>query len=196
MIIRHFFRDRRDGVYLDVGCFHWKRASTTYYLEKHLGWTGIGIDAQEGYREGWKKNRPDSTFFAYAVTDKSGETIKFFQAGPVSSTVTTNIEKWQEEFDFEPREIEVPTITLDDLLDSEGVKKIDFLSMDINGGEITALKGFDLKRFRPELVHVESNNGDELAKYFESNGYVRIDAYLEYDQINWYYTPRDSDEES
>ena len=30
LIIRHFFDDRRDGVFVDVGSFHWKKYSTTY----------------------------------------------------------------------------------------------------------------------------------------------------------------------
>ena len=37
LIIRHFFNDRRGGVFVDVGSWHWKESSTTYYLEKHLG---------------------------------------------------------------------------------------------------------------------------------------------------------------
>ena len=130
------------------------------------------------------------------MTDKSGETITFFQAGGLSSTETTNIKKWQEKIDFEPKEIVVPTITLNDLLDREGVKKIDFLSIDINGGETVALAGFDIKRFRPELVHIEASphRKAELSEYFASNGYKRIDAYLEHDTINWYFTPKSSEQ--
>ena len=45
LIIRDFFQDRREGFFLDVGCAWPIRNSTTYYLEKHLGWSGIGIDA-------------------------------------------------------------------------------------------------------------------------------------------------------
>ena len=28
-VIRHFFRDRRDGGVLDVGCYQWRELSTT-----------------------------------------------------------------------------------------------------------------------------------------------------------------------
>ncbi len=38
LIIRDFFEDRRSGFFLDVGSYQWKKLSTTYYLEKHLGW--------------------------------------------------------------------------------------------------------------------------------------------------------------
>jgi hypothetical protein len=43
-IIRDFFQDRRDGVFVDVGAAHYKSASNTYYLEHELGWSGIAID--------------------------------------------------------------------------------------------------------------------------------------------------------
>jgi hypothetical protein len=52
LLIRHFFAERRDGVDIDVGCFDYKDWSTTYYLEKHLGGTGIGVDAEEVHRKG------------------------------------------------------------------------------------------------------------------------------------------------
>lgn len=56
------------------------RASNTYYLEKHLGWKGIGIDALEGYAPGWQEKRPGSQFFSYLVSDQSNTVQTFFMA--------------------------------------------------------------------------------------------------------------------
>ena len=124
--------------------------------------------------------------------DKTGETITFFQARGLSAAEidTKNLEAWQEQLEgLEPRGVEVPTITINDLLDREGVTKIDFLSMDINGAEPIALAGFDIERFAPKLVHVEASphRHAELKAYFAEHDYVRIDEYLEHDRINWYY---------
>jgi FkbM family methyltransferase len=197
VLVRHFFGDKKGGFYVDIGCSDYKINSTTYYLEEHLGWSGIGVDALKHLRGGWKKHRPRSKFFAYAVTDKTGETITFFQAGGLSAAEidTKNLEAWQEQIEgLEPREVEVPTITINDLLDREGVTKIDFLSMDINGAEPIALAGFDIERFAPKLVHVEASphRHAELKAYFAEHDYARIDAYQEYDMINWYFTPKES----
>ena len=193
LLIRYFFRDRKDGVYLDVGCSHYRVNSTTYYLEEHQGWSGIGVDPLERLRADWVRHRPRSKFFAYAVTDKSGESIKFFSAGGLSATEidTKNLKHWQGLKGFEPKEVEVPTITIDDLLAQEGVEKIDFLSMDINGAEPIALAGFDIERFAPDLVHVEASahRQEELTAYFAKHDYVRIEEYLEYDSTNWYFIP-------
>jgi len=45
LIIRDFFADRKGGFFLDIGCVHYRDSSNTYYLEKHLRWSGIAVDA-------------------------------------------------------------------------------------------------------------------------------------------------------
>ena len=192
VLIREFFSDRRNGVYLDVGAAWAARNSTTYYLERHRGWTGIGVDALDVYRKSWERARPNSRFFQYAVTDRSGDTITFLRApNPTMSSLSRDmVEQWN----FggrEPEEIEVPTITLTDLLDQNGISKIDFLSIDIEGAEPLALKGFDIERFSPELVcieaHASAENEWQILDYFEKHGYQRIEAYLSRDRANWYF---------
>jgi FkbM family methyltransferase len=173
---------------------NYKETSTTFYLEEHLHWSGIAIDAEDIHRPGWEKHRPRSKYFTYAVTDKSNETIKFFRAYGLSATEldTDSLHVWEETLKMKAVEVEVPTITLDDLLEQEGVEKIDFLSIDINGAEVIALAGFDIERYRPELVHVEAaeHRYDALLAYFDQHSYQRIDDYLEYDSVKWYFTPK------
>ena len=190
LVIRHFFEDRRDGVFLDVGCYHWKKHSTTYYLEAHLGWSGVGIDALPWLRAGYEKNRKATRFFNYLVSDTSGGKQTLFAAGPLSSTDEERIEAWLPGQERKP--IEVERITLDDLLDQAGVTRLDFLSMDIEGGEAAALRGFDISRFRPDLVCIEvaAANRDFVAKYFAKHGYERLEKYEPYDAVNQYYAPR------
>src|SRR5688572_18991516 len=63
LIIRDFFQDQPNGFFLDVGCAHPIKASNTYYLEKHLGWSGIAVDALPELAKKWRANRPKSRFF-------------------------------------------------------------------------------------------------------------------------------------
>ena len=90
----------------------------------------------------------------------------------------------------ETRVVEVETSTLDTLLERQGVEKIDFLSMDIEGAELAALKGFDIKRFRPDLCCIETDRRDAVVAYFESNGYELIEKYLKADKMNLYFRPK------
>ncbi len=194
LIIRHFFDDRRDGFFVDVGSFHWWVMSTTYYLEEKLGWSGIAIDALPGLAKEYAENRPRTQFFHYIVTDHSGTVETLFAAGSLSSVVEDHIELFPDNAEFASGPVQVKTITLNELLDQRGVEKIDFLSMDIEQAEPAALAGFDIERFRPELVCIEASESvrEAIAAYFDAHGYERIDAYLSYDPANWYYRPRPS----
>ena len=191
LIIRDFFGDRRGGFFVDVGCAFPKKNSTTYYLEKHLGWSGIGVDALPRYAQRWKKLRPNSEFVAFAVTDRSGEAVTFWQA--TVPTVSSLSKKQAANFSRgKVKPIKVGTITLTKLLDDRGVTEIDFLSIDIEGSEPAALAGFDVERFRPELVAIEVmlKNTKKISDYFTSHGYERIEEYQAYDLINWYFRPK------
>ncbi len=193
LIIRHFFDDQRGGIFVDIGAWHWRDGSTTLYLEKHLEWTGIAVDAQDSVRQGYLDNRPGTKFFQYAVTNTSGQRIKFFLGGQLSSTSRQYTEFYDEpQADQRAPEMEVETITMNDLLAREGIARIDFLSMDIEDGEPAALAGFDIEKYRPRLVCIEAHDAvqDAIAKYFADHRYERIDEYLERDTLNWYFRPK------
>ena len=83
-------------------------------------------------------------------------------------------------------------ITLNDLLDREGIKKIDLLAMDIEGHELNALAGFDIERFSPDLIVIEGRmrRGDMLKQYFNQHGCELIERYVPFDYVNLYFCRR------
>jgi len=165
--------------------------NTTYYLEKHLGWSGIGVDALPDYRVAWEVQRPHSRFFNYLVTDHAGTVDPFYKAGVRTLSSTIKDRTWGDQ-NLDLQEIEVPTITLTKLLDDQGVAHIDLLSMDIEESEPKALAGFDIERFRPQLVCIEAVERvqPQIQAYFDAHGYERIERYRARDDVNWYFTPR------
>ena len=78
IIIRHFFKDRRGGFFLDVGAYHYRDGSNTYYLEKYLNWKGIAIDANGEFAQGYRQHRPRTMFYNFFVSDKSDEKAEFY----------------------------------------------------------------------------------------------------------------------
>lgn len=191
VIIRHFFKDRRGGFFLDVGAYHYRDGSNTYYLDKYLDWKGIAIDANGEFALGYKQNRPRTSFYAFFVSDKSDENADFFIVrDPGHLTKSTAVPEFVK--GRETEEIKVPTITLNDLLAKLDVKKIDFLNLDIELWEPQALAGFDIEKYRPDLVCVEAHRQvrDKLLTYFGAHGYVRLDQYFLFDQRNWYFTTK------
>src|SRR5687767_14720401 len=68
-IIRDYFSDRRDGVFLDVGANHYRDENNTYFLETELGWSGIAVDAMEEFGPDYKTHRPRTRYVAMFASD-------------------------------------------------------------------------------------------------------------------------------
>jgi len=194
LVIRDFFQDERGGFFLDVGCGHPIQASNTYYLEKQLGWTGIGVDGLPEMAVKWRRNRHGSRFFNYIVTDHA-ETLEIFHRAEmwdVSSVARPDTLPGR--VGVASEKILVPTITLTKLLDENRVARLDLLSIDIEGHELHALGGFEIDRFRPRLVCIEAKppNRAGIASYFKLHHYQQLERYLAYDLVNYYYSPEDA----
>lgn len=189
-MIRDYFKDRRDGVFVDVGANHYRDASKTYYLESKLGWSGIAVEPQRQFAEGYATNRPRTKFRPFFVSDVSNATAKLYVLNR-SSMVASSDKAFVERFGNPDEVREVPTITLDDLLDSEGLAHFDFLSMDIELHEPQALKGFSIDRFKPALVCVEGLRPvrQQILDYFTSHGYSVVGKYVWADLENLYFAP-------
>lgn len=186
LIIRDFFQDRRDGFFVDIGCAWPIKNSNTYYLEKNLGWSGLAVDGLADYAEGWRTSRPRSKFLNFLVTERSDNLEKFYKAGIWGRSTA--------EKDFAKDlnvigELQVPGITLDDLLARNGVEHVALLSIDVEGHTKAVLAGFDLKRWRPELVCVE-DDGMLVVPWFKERGYEPIARYRLRDIANWYFAPK------
>jgi hypothetical protein len=89
------------------------------------------------------------------------------------------------------RKIEAATITLDDLLSSQGIERVDFLSMDIELHEPQALAGFNLQKYQPALVCIEAHPQvrQQILDYFAARGYVVVGKYLRADPQNLWFAP-------
>jgi FkbM family methyltransferase len=188
-LVRDFFQDQRDGIFVDVGANHYRRHSMTYFLETQRGWTGVAIEAQASFAPEWAAHRPRTKFFAMFATDTVGESVRFYvpesrdglnaSGRPDLATVPTT-------------ETQVPSTTITAALEAAGIGRIDFLSMDIELYEPKALAGFDIDRFQPALACIEAHPvvRQQIMDYFDAHGYVIVGKYLRADVNNLYFTPR------
>ncbi len=191
-IIRDFFQDRHNGVFLDVGANHYRDESNTYHLETQLGWSGVAADALEEFAADYRAHRPRTRYFARFVSDVTDSMARLYV--PEENKLVASAS-----FEFTEREgapgaaIEVPTTTLDALLEQVGLTHIDLLTMDIELSEPRALRGFDIDRFQPELVCIEAHPDvrQEILDYFARHGYSVVGKYLRADPKNLYFTPLD-----
>lgn len=190
-IIRDHFQDRRGGVFLDVGANHYRDESNTYYLETQLGWSGVAIDALEEFAADYQTHRPRTHFFALFVSDVADSTARIYVPDENKLVASTNVEFTERETGAPGAVMDVPTTTLNTVLDRVGLTRLDFLSMDIELSEPPALAGFDIERFRPDLVCIEAHPEvrQQILDYFAQHGYTVVGKYLRADPRNLYFTP-------
>ena len=81
LIVRDFFKDKRDGVFLDVGANHYRNENNTYFLEQSLGWSGIAVDALAEFAADYKAYRPRTRFVAMFASDTTDSTVQVLRAG-------------------------------------------------------------------------------------------------------------------
>lgn len=189
-IIRDFFKDKRAGVFVDVGANDYKRFSNTFYLETMLGWSGVAVEPLREFEAGYIAHRPRTRFRAFFVSDASNEMATMYYLK--KNTLVTSADKaFTARSGNGAQELTAPTITLDDLLAAEGIERFDFLSMDIELHEPHGLAGFDLQRFRPALVCIEAHPEvrQQILDYFTQRRYVPVGKYLRADSQNLYFMP-------
>jgi FkbM family methyltransferase len=188
-ILKDFFKDRRDGIFVEVGANHHQRYSNTYYLETVMGWSGVAIEPQIKFATGYREHRPKTTFVPLFISDVSNrEAILYVteKNDSVASGVKEFTEAWGE---ITPTP--ATTSTLDDVLDGLHIERIDFLSMDIELAEPQALAGFSIGRFNPSLVAVEAHPPvrQQILDYFARNQYVPVGRYWRADAHNFWFAP-------
>jgi FkbM family methyltransferase len=191
-IIRDFFKDRRGGVFVDVGASHYRVSSNTYYLEHNLGWSGIAVEPMRQFEADYVAHRPRTRFFSYFASDRSDVDVTMYTYGDDFAAASSD-EGWATRFGpgakEAPRAMVAPSITLDDLLTRAGIESFDFLSMDIELAEPKALAGLDIERFGPAFVCIEAapEVRQQILDYFARHGYVAVGKYLRADAINLYF---------
>jgi FkbM family methyltransferase len=160
---------KRAGVYVEIGAFDGKTLSNTWYFEHSLGWTGVLIEANPTQAKACIVNRPQSRVFPVAVVspEDAGGLVSFEVVDGFEELSSLALQDRYKDYisnansqggkQLSVRKIDVATATVDEVLDSAEIDRIDFLTIDIEGHELAALRGMSLqRRWRPQVLLIES----------------------------------------
>jgi len=178
LFITNYFKDKNNGFYIDVGCYHPIHRNNTYLLYKK-NWHGINIDTSQFSIDLFKFIRPKDLNYNFAVSDKNGF-IKLFYQKKLSQLSTIEIDQAKTVFQGNIKEKEVQAFTLNEILNMGKYKdkKIDFLDIDVEGADLKVLKGLSFEKYKPELVCVEIHekkiNQSEIYKFLVIKNYELI----------------------
>ncbi len=158
LIINYFFKNKKKGFYVDVGCYHPYNGNNTKLLYDR-GWSGINIDLDYHTIDFFNYVRKRDENINVAISEIEGEKDLFFFHNRSAINSLSEIRKKGAK---EIRKIQ--TKTLNSVIENSKFKneKINLLSIDVEGHEIEVLRSLNLNKYFPEMIVIEFLDRDIL----------------------------------
>jgi FkbM family methyltransferase len=176
--ILNYFGNKKNGFYIDVGCFHPIDRNNTYLLYLK-DWRGINIDISQFSIDLFNFLRPDDHNLKCAVTEKE-QIVKIFFQKELSQLSTIDEEQAKKVFQGKIKSKEIKAYTLDQIIKKSEYfdREIDLLDIDVEGADYRVLLGLNFKKYKPKLICVEIHNknikDDKIYKFLIDKGYTLI----------------------
>jgi FkbM family methyltransferase len=192
-----YFRQKRGGIYVEIGAYDGIYLSNTAMLELQYGWRGVLVEPIKEACDRMVESRPGSACIYGAVSPEKGPlrfTYSAADGGMLSGMAFDP--RHQERVDEESRRQQarvevrlVPAFHPNEVLKAAAelapgktdARAIDFLSIDTEGTELDILKSIDWVAFRPRLLCVENHFQEpHQADFLRSVDYRRTGKTLGY----------------
>tara|TARA_B110000285_G_scaffold235135_1_gene315067 strand:+ start:9677 stop:10333 length:657 start_codon:yes stop_codon:yes gene_type:complete len=178
--------------YLDIGSNHPISLSNTYLFYK-LGGKGVCVEPNPVFNKLYKKHRPKDKFINAGISPSGkGEATFYIMDWHEFSTFDKNHAlKVQEQYKGRnniKEEISLPLISLENLY-KELERKIDLLSLDVEGLDYDILKAWDFYKYAPAIICIEckdlktGEHDQRISQFLLDKGY-KLEAF---NQINSIY---------
>jgi len=186
--VLQFFNYKRNGIFIDIGAYDGFTWSNSLALEKYYDWKGICVEPIPEVFEKLKEKRTAKCVQA-AVTDFDG-IVDFIKvqgyAEMLSGIIETMNSSHRKRIDDEIKNrggkqeiIKLKAEKLQTIIDREDIKNIDYLSIDVECGELKVLSGVDWDKTNITLISCEVNRYEDsnyqvIFDYFKSINYTHL----------------------
>ena len=161
MILNRIFEGKSNGFYVDIGAHHPRRFSNTHFFYK-LGWSGINVEPNPDVVQIFNSERPRDKNLQCGVSSVDGSLKYYYFDDPALNTFDKDMVQSRLELtNYKLIKIEdIPVYRLDKILRDHisNQKRIDFLSVDVEGFDLLVLKSNNWSLFRPSCVVAEVLN--------------------------------------
>lgn len=176
------FMNKRGGIFVEIGAHDGISFSNTYFFEKELDWSGICIEPNPEIFGQLTKNRKcyceqvciTNSFSKKRFLKCSGYMLEMY-SGLMDEFDPRHIERIDCEIEIYGGKKEIIWIEcapFKAILRKYNISHVDFLSIDIEGGEKSALETIDFDAVKIDIIVVENNFDEDVVKNFLlSKGY-------------------------
>ncbi|MDC0116178.1 FkbM family methyltransferase [Octadecabacter sp.] len=182
LVVDQLLKQMRGGTFVDIGGYDGVTGSNTYFLETQRGWTGALVEPVTAQIEKAQKSRTCPCIqVAIAASEGQAEFIEIVEGYTQMSGLASSYDKKllstvRNDKRHKENVVQVKTQTLSGLLHQTGVVHPDFISLDIEGGEIECLKAFPFDDHKVKIWSIENNTGTpEIKTIMEAKGYALIE---------------------
>ncbi|KAL7533801.1 hypothetical protein ACHAXR_009085 [Thalassiosira sp. AJA248-18] len=188
-----------EGTYIEMGALDGIRYSNSYAIHKTLNWKGVLIELMEGNYQSLKTNRPNEIATINAGVCISPQKLHYYGARPATGGIyefsAPEFRKkfWGDIALDDPRVKEIDCDTLDSLLMNHAPHNnfFDFLSLDVEGAELSVFKSIDFDRVGFGIIFAEADRSKmrqlAIRQFMESKGY----SFLEVFSNSYWFVNRD-----
>jgi FkbM family methyltransferase len=166
----------RKGFFVEAGANDGLTQSNTYYFERYKGWRGMLVEPIPELAQRCRSNRPRCIVESCALVEAGLPSAEISLRYANLMSVVDGAFKSKEEEErhvqtgcdiqnITPSTLQVPVATMSALLDKHGIKRVDFLSLDVEGYELNALRGIDFERHAPGFMLIEARFRKEIDEY-------------------------------
>jgi len=164
-VAEQLFPELRTGVFLEIGGSDGWNGSNSYFFEKHRGWQGAIVEPSPSKATAAHDCRACKVIEAAVAGDSGNAEFLEVQAGyeQMSGLAAHYRPSKLSEDRSKPAHkeglIQVPKITLNELVERAGLGGIDFCSIDVEGAEREILSKCDWSKLDICVLAVENNTG-------------------------------------
>lgn len=187
------FKGKENGIFVDVGAHDGITISNSYFFEKDKNWTGLCIEANPLVYNKLVQNRKCICENVAAYHEDTE--VEICQIEGYSEMLTGIIDEYNpnhvtrisneiRDRGGNQKQISVVAKRLESLFDKHKITHVDYLSIDVEGGEMSVLRGINWNKVEIDYIDIEANYKEDADKIinFLSDRYTLI-AYLEIDLV-------------
>jgi FkbM family methyltransferase len=168
-LFNKFFKDIKEGFYVDIGAHDGKTASNTLFFDQ-LGWKGVCVEPIYDRFLELEKNRTSKNYNC-VISDIDSEYVDFCKIEGYAEMLSGIVENYSENHkkrilnDFKNHNCKREKIKIKNEKFSNIVKEknINFLSVDTEGGEEEILNSINFDDYHIDIICFENNNDFNLS---------------------------------